>query len=122
MNANTDIIRIADARNVIENAINICFGRYYDFDEYLFEGALITKYEVVKGGAYGDIKLRTTDADVQLMLDGHLIFHWNPVRVSDVNTDKIAGHLKGWSLIDHYIEFFQTAKRLCEEFNKKKTC
>lgn len=118
---NNNLIRLADARNIIESAINICFGRYYDFDEYLFEGALITKYEVVKGGAYGDVKLRTTDADIQFMLDGHLIFHWNPVKVSDVNVDKIRTHLKGWSIVDIYIDFFQTAKEMCEKFNKNKT-
>ena len=118
---NTNLIRLADARNIIESAINICFGRYFRSEDYLYDGAAFTSYELFDEMSKGSVKIRITDADVQFKLDGYTIFFWNDKVVSSIDEDRVRKHLAGWSIVDMYIDFFATAKGLCEKFNKKKT-
>ena len=114
---NTNIIRLATARSIIEESIRICFGRYYRSSDYMFDGAFYSSYELFNEAFKGAIKIRVTDADVQFMLDGHIIFSWNPVMISEIDDVKIYKHLQGWSVKDLYVEFFNTAAGLCEKFN-----
>ena len=114
---NNNLIRLADARNIIEESIRICFGRYYRSSDYMFDGAFYSAYELFDDTCKGALKIRVTDADVQFMLDGHVIFSWNPLRVSEIDEVKVYKHMNGWSVKDLYVEFFTTAKGLCEKFN-----
>lgn len=113
---NSNIIRFADARTIIENTIRICFGRYFRSEDYIFEGKFFSSYELFEEMYKGALKIAVSDKEVEFKLDGYTIFVWSTTGVSEVDEDRILKHLEGFGVKGLYIDFFNTAKKMCEEF------
>lgn len=113
-----NVIRIADAREVFETAINACFGRYFRREDYIYDGAIFVSYEIVNDMSRGTLKIRVTDADVQFRLDGNVIMTWTPSSISEIDEGKVAKHMQGYSLVDLYIDFFNEVKHIIEKRKK----
>jgi hypothetical protein len=111
-------IRIADAREVFENAIKICFGEYFRKENYIYDGDYYESYEIVNDMARGGLKYSVNDNGVEFKLDGYTIMTWTPTSISEIDETKIAKHMQGYNLVDLYIDFFHEVRRLIDLFVK----
>lgn len=109
-----NVIRIGDAKRIMAKAIENCFGGFVHVEEYFYEGDYFESYEITNNMSQGALKCAVNDSGVEFRLDGHTIMSWTTSSISEIDEQKIAKHMRGYNIVDLYIDFFNEVKRLIE--------